>query len=88
MLPHTIIKEFNSDDVKGSATGAINFLVFTFGALLTPAYGKVLAHIANGGAMNLAVFRAASMWLIGGIVPAIVLALFLRETGSRARAAS
>ncbi|KJK17241.1 transporter [Burkholderiaceae bacterium 16] len=86
MLPYTIIKEVNSDDVKGSATGAINFLVFTFSALLTPAYGKVLAHIANGGAMNLAVFRAASIWLIGGIVLAIILALFLRETGPRGRA--
>ncbi|MGY2491499.1 MFS transporter [Cupriavidus sp. CP313] len=86
MLPYTVIKEVNSDDVKGSATGAINFLVFTFSALLTPAYGKVLAHIANGGAMDLAVFRAASIWLLGGIVLAIVLALFLRETGPRGRA--
>ncbi|MNT84624.1 hypothetical protein D3C72_2246580 [compost metagenome] len=60
--------------------------MFTFSALLTPAYGKLLAHIANGGAMNLAVFRAASLWLLSGIVLAIVLALFLRETGPRGRA--
>ena len=53
MLPYTVIKEVNPDNVKGSASGAINFLVFTFSALLTPMYGKLLAHIANGGAMNL-----------------------------------
>ncbi|MFM0555963.1 MFS transporter [Paraburkholderia sediminicola] len=49
MLPYTVIKEVNPDNVKGSASGAINFLVFTFSALLTPVYGKVLAHVAGGG---------------------------------------
>jgi hypothetical protein len=86
MLPYTVIKEVNSDNVKGSATGAINFLVFTFSACLTPLYGKLLAHIANGGTMDMAVFRAAGTWLFGGIVIAIVLALFLRETGPKGRA--
>ncbi len=86
MLPYTVIKEVNSDKVKGSSTGAINFLVFTFSALLTPDYGKLLAHVANGGPMNLAEFRAASAWLLGGIVLAVILALFLRETGPRGRA--
>jgi MFS family permease len=86
MLPYTVIKEVNPDNVKGSATGAINFLVFAFSALLTPAYGKLLAHFANGGAMNLPVFRAASAWLLGGIALATVLAMFMRETGPRASA--
>jgi len=85
MLPYTVIKEVNSDNVKGSATGAINFLVFTFSACLTPLYGKLLAHISGGGTMDMAVFRAAGVWLLGGIVIAIVLALFLRETGPRGR---
>jgi hypothetical protein len=80
-----VIKEVNPDNVKGSASGAINFLVFTFSALLTPAYGKLLAHLANGGAMNLLVFRTAGSWLLGGIVLAMVLAMFMRETGPRAR---
>ncbi|MEX3985355.1 MFS transporter [Paraburkholderia sp. EG287A] len=87
MLPYTVIKEVNSDNVKGSATGAINFLVFTFSACLTPLYGRLLAHIARGGAMDMAVFRAAGAWLVGGIAIAIVLAFFLRETGPRGRAA-
>jgi MFS family permease len=86
MLPYTVIKEVNSDRVKGSATGAINFLVFVFSACLTPLYGKLLAHIARGGAMDLAVFRAAGAWLVGGIAIAMVLAFFLRETGPRGRA--
>jgi MFS family permease len=86
MVPYTVIKEVNSDNVKGSATGAINFLVFTFSACLTPIYGKLLTHIAGGGTVDVAVFRAAGTWLLGGIVIAIVLALFLRETGPQGRA--
>jgi MFS family permease len=86
MLPYTVIKEVNSDKVKGSASGAINFLVFSFSALLTPVYGKLLAHLAKGGAMDLPVFRSAGSWLLGGIVLAIVLAMFMRETGPRGRA--
>lgn len=86
MLPYTVIKEVNPDNVKGSASGAINFLVFAFSALLTPAYGKLLAHLADNGEMNLPVFRAAGSWLLGGIVLAMVLAIFMRETGPRGRA--
>jgi len=85
MLPYTVIKEVNPDNVKGSASGAINFLVFTFSALLTPVYGRLLAHVAHGGAMSLPVFRAAGSWLLGGIVLAMVLAMFMRQTGPRGR---
>jgi MFS family permease len=86
MLPYTVIKEVNPDNVKGSASGAINFLVFTFSALLTPAYGKLLAHLANHGAMSLSVFRAAGLWLLAGIALAMVLTMFMHETGPRGRA--
>ncbi|WP_158906051.1 MFS transporter [Burkholderia sp. L27(2015)] len=88
MLPYTVIKEVNPDNVKGSASGAINFLVFSFSALLTPVYGKLLGHLANGGAMNLPVFRTAGSWLLGGIALAMVLAMFMRETGPRGRASA
>jgi MFS family permease len=84
MLPYSVIKEVNPDNVKGSATGAINFLVFTFSAWLTPAFGRLLRTYANGGALNLPVFREAGTWLLGGIVLAMVLSLLLRETGPRA----
>ena len=88
MIPYAIIKEVNPDKVKGSATGAINFLVFTLSALLAPAYGWLLSDLAGGGKLTLGVFRNASIPLASrGIVLAIVLAFFLRETGSAGRAA-
>ena len=40
MIPYTIIKEANPDNVKGSATGAINFVVFSFSACLAPVFGS------------------------------------------------
>ena len=46
MIPYAIIKEVNPDRVKGSATGAINFLVFTLSALAAPAYGWLLTSIS------------------------------------------
>jgi MFS family permease len=81
MIPYSIIKEVNPDDVKGSATGAINFLVFTLSALLAPAYGWLLNSLAGGGKLTLGVFQHASSVGVGGIVLAIVLTLFIRETG-------
>jgi MFS family permease len=85
MIPYTIIKEVNPDEVKGSATGAINFLVFTLSALLAPAYGWLLTSLSDGGKLSLAVFQNASAVGIGGIVLAIILSCFLRETGSATR---
>ena len=85
MLPYSVIKEVNPDNVKGNATGAINFLVFTFSAWLTPLFGRLLARYAGGGPINLPVFREAGGWLLGGIVVAMLLALFLKETGPQAR---
>ena len=83
MIPYTIIKEVNADEVKGSATGAINFLVFTFSAVMAPIYGWVLVQLSNGGALSLPVFQKAGVIGVGGIVIAIVLACFIRETGKR-----
>jgi MFS family permease len=85
MLPYSIIKEVNADNVKGSATGAINFLVFTFSALLTPVFGYLLARLAMGNSLTLPMFQAAGAWLLGGIVLAMVLAALLIETGPRGR---
>ena len=84
MIPYSIIKEVNPDEVKGSATGAINFLVFTLSAVLAPAYGWLLNNLANGGQLSLSVFQNASGVGVGGIVLAIVLAFFIRETGHKA----
>lgn len=85
MIPYTIIKEVNADNVKGSATGAINFLVFTFSALLTPLYGKLLKAVGGSAGLDLHAFRYGGGTLMAGVVLALILALSLKETGSHAR---
>ena len=40
MIPYSIIKEVNPDNVKGSATGGINFLVFALTAFLGPIFAS------------------------------------------------
>ena len=88
MIPYAIIKEVNPDKVKGSATGAINSLVFTLSVLLAPAYGWLLNDLAGGGKLTETVFRNADSFGVAGIMLAIVLACFLRETGSASHAAA
>ena len=50
MLPYTVIKEANPPAVSGTATGVVNFLNFTFSALLGPVFGWILAAIGGGAA--------------------------------------
>jgi hypothetical protein len=42
MLPYTVIKEANPPNVSGTATGVVNFLNFTFSALLGPVFAELL----------------------------------------------
>jgi len=86
MLPYTIIKEANPPEVSGTATGVVNFLNFTFSALLGPVFAGRLIE-ASGGAstMALAHYQAAFLPLIYGVALAIVLTLFMKETGPAAR---
>jgi MFS family permease len=81
MIPYTIIKEVNPDEVKGSATGAINFVVFAISALVAPAYGWLLTNLSHGKTLTLGVFQEAGWAGIAAILLAIVLSCFLRETG-------
>jgi MFS family permease len=87
MLPYTIIKEANPSDVSGTATGVVNFLNFTFSALLGPVFAGRLID-ASGGASTMALehYQAAFLPLIYGVALAIVLTLFMKETGPAARA--
>jgi len=85
MIPYSMIKEVNPDNVKGSATGAMNFLVFSFSAFLAPAFGGVLVKLSGGHQMNLQTFQHAHLIWVGAIVLAFILTLFVRETGSAAR---
>jgi MFS family permease len=89
MLPYTVIKEANPPAVSGSATGVVNFLNFTFSALLGPALGLILVT-AGGGAtsMTLDHYQMAFQPLLYGIGLAILLTLLLRETGPGARQAA
>jgi MFS family permease len=86
MIPYTIIKEVNPDNVKGSATGAINFLVFVMSAFAAPAFGWLLQKLEAGGQLTTDVFAKGGSVGIAAIVIAAVLALFLRETGTGAQA--
>ena len=85
MIPYTSIKEVNPDEVKGSATGAINFLVFVLSGLVAPAYGWLLMKLSGGGPMTLEVFATGGATGIAAIVVGIVLAFFIKETGAAVR---
>jgi MFS family permease len=86
MLPYTVIKEANPPECSGTATGVVNFLNFTFSALLGPVFGAIL-RAASGGAstMTLDHYQMAFQPLLYGVALAFVLALVLKETGSAAR---
>jgi len=86
MLPYTVIKEANPPQLGGTATGVINFINFTFSALLAPVFGRLLVR-ASGGAATIGVqdFQTAFLPLLFGVAIAIVLCLFLKETGPAAR---
>jgi MFS family permease len=83
MIPYSVIKEVNPDNVKGSATGAMNFLVFG----ITAAIGPIFAHMFGKtlGTTDAAThFRESlSFWIICCIAAGIV-SFLLRETGHAA----
>jgi MFS family permease len=86
MLPYTVIKEVNPPELGGSATGVINFINFTFSALLGPVFGWLLVRISEGReTMTLEHYQAGFKPMLYGIFIAIVLTWFLRETGPAAR---
>jgi MFS family permease len=81
MLPYTVIKEANPPEMSGTATGVVNFLNFTFSALLTPVFGWILLRVGGGGQMQLEHYQTTFAALLYGVALAIVLTLFLKETG-------
>jgi MFS family permease len=85
MLPYTVIKEANPPGMSGTATGVVNFLNFTFSALLGPVFGWLLTAVAGGARpMALEHYQTAFEPLLYGVVLAIVLTLVLHETGAGA----
>src|SRR5271154_1167265 len=87
MIPYTIIKEVNPDEVKGSATGGINFLTFGVTALIGPIFADVLGKGFASTQNHIAHFRQSGVFWIGGIALAIVLSSVLRETGHAGKGA-
>jgi MFS family permease len=86
MLPYTVIKEANPPEASGTATGVVNFLNFTFSALLGPVFGWILASASGGAAARThANYQETFDLLLYGVAIAIVLTIFLRETGPAAR---
>jgi MFS family permease len=86
MLPYTVIKEANPPEMSGTATGVVNFLNFTFSALLTPVFGRVLTSVSGGAArMNIEHYQTTFEPLLYGVALAIVLTLLLKETGPAVR---
>jgi MFS family permease len=86
MIPYTVIKEANPPEVAGTATGVINFLNFTFSALLGPVFGARLVQMPEGNVdLALAHYQAGFKPLLYGIAIALALTLFLKETGPAAK---
>jgi len=88
MIPYTIIKEANPDEVKGSATGAINFLNFGISALVGPLFGGVFGRTLETTADAFAHFRHAGLFWMAAVLLAVVMSFFLHETGHRRTAAA
>jgi MFS family permease len=86
MLPYTVIKEANPPNMSGTSTGVVNFLNFTFSALLGPMFGRLLESVSGGTTpMTLGHYQTAFQPLLFGVGLAILLTFALRETGTAAR---
>ncbi|MCV9929938.1 MFS transporter [Flavobacterium sp. LS1R49] len=81
MIPYSIIKEANPDNVKGSATGAINFITFGVTTILSPIFSHLFGQTLQDTTNKAIHFQqAGSFWIIG-IAIAILVSFLLKETG-------
>lgn len=81
MIPYSIIKEVNPDEVKGSATGAMNFMTFGVSALIGPVFGKLFGPGFLHPANPLQHFRNSLWFWIAGALIALLSEVALPETG-------
>jgi MFS family permease len=87
MLPYTVIKEANPPEASGTATGVVNFLNFTFSALLGPVFAWVLLAVSGNAARSAEHYQTTFQPMLYGVALAIALVLFLKETGPAVRRA-
>ncbi len=84
MLPYTVIKEVNPPQMGGAATGVVNFINFTFSALLGPVFASLLVRAAGGAATRtLEHYQTTFAPLLWGVAIAIGLTFLLKETGRK-----
>jgi MFS family permease len=86
MLTYTVVKEANPQRFAGTATGVLNFLNFTFSALLGPVFARMMQAASATSAAPLEHYRTTFLPLLYGVGLAIVLAFALKETGPAAKA--
>lgn len=82
MIPFAMIKEANPPQVKGTAAGVMNFLVFLTTGIMSPFVSRLMAP-ASGSQMTLVDFQHAFLPLVVGVVVALLLSALIRETGHR-----
>ena len=80
MIPFSMMKEVNPSEVKGTAAGVMNFLVFVTTGIVSPFISRLMVP-DQASPLSLHEFQTAFLPLVGGVVIAIILSLFLRETG-------
>jgi MFS family permease len=81
MIPYTMIKEANPDEVKGSATGGINFITFGVTSLIAPVFALYFGKTLGATPDIEAHFRSSGLFLLAVILLALALSFVIRETG-------
>lgn len=78
MIPFSSMKEANPPEVKGTAAGVMNFLVFGTTGVMSPLVSALMGKSTD---LTLQEYQHAFMPLLVGIVIALILSLPLKETG-------
>jgi MFS family permease len=85
MIPYTMIKEANPDEVKGSATGGINFITFGITSCLAPIFATYFGKTLSNAVDKEQHFRSASLFLLLVIAAAFIFSIIVRETGRKVK---
>ena len=73
---------------SGTATGVVNFINFSFSAVLGNVFAGFLMRASGGGPRELEHYQTAFSPLLYGVALAVLLTLLLKETGARAGSAT